>query len=616
MPWRLAAYADWAEPGRVARELGELTGGSAPAAEVALDGAALAVAAGPAWSAPAASGAAARLGPAALVADARIDNLDDVRRALGAGPEATAAEVLVRGYLAWGDGLPDRLSGDFALVIWDERYRRLTAARDPFGVRPLAYRAAPGRIWVASQVDALLATFETRPALDDGMVVDYLLWRNSVGAATFFRDVRQVPPGHLVTATASGVEARRYFFPPRRLAGRGESREDHAREFRRLFIQAVERRLRGPAPALVHVSGGLDSSAVAGAADALVRAGSLPAGSVRGAAGVYPGLACDERPYIDAVARKVSFPIDVWDATLAETADLTEPARECPDGRFAQVGGTRGDVAIAQARGARVILSGNGGDQLATPIGVVQDLIAAGDIGGAARELWRFPGATARSRLGRARFVAVESLPPSVRRLARALRAGTPAWLVPEAARLAREGAGAPEPELRYASHIQRHCWERLTSQQILRSVQALQRHVAGTGEEFRFPFLDRDLVLFVLALPHGSWPHPRPFARLHREMLADLLPAEVAARFGKAEFTPALMNRVLRAQPIVQELLFSGEWASGRYVDRDRAQAFWKGVVGRRDDGAWLDWRQVWAMATLEAWLRAQLGYHGRNEH
>src|SRR5262249_278178 len=172
--------------------------------------------------------------------------------------------------------------------------------------------------------------------------------------------------------------------------------------------------------------------------------------------------------------------------------------------------------------------------------------------------------------------------------------------------------APAEEPELRHASHIQRHCWERLTSEQILRSVQALQRHVAATGEEFRFPFLDRDLVLFVLALPYGSWPRPRPFARLHRELLADLLPREGAGRWGKAELTPALMNRVLRAQPIIQELLFAGEWASERYVDRARAQAFWRDAVGRRDAGAWLEWRRLWALASLEAWLRAQLGYHG----
>ena len=128
---------------------------------------------------------------------------------------------------------------------------------------------------------------------------------------------------------------------------------------------------------------------------------------------------------------------------------------------------------------------------------------------------------------------------------------------------------------------------------------------------EFRFPYLDRDLVQFVLRMPYRNWPHASTFARLHRAPLADLLPSEVSERFGKAEFTPALENRVRSATPLVESILHDGEWASGDYVDRRLAQRFWRSVSDGRLHVTSLAWRQVWAVATLESWLRKILGYH-----
>ena len=152
--------------------------------------------------------------------------------------------------------------------------------------------------------------------------------------------------------------------------------------------------------------------------------------------------------------------------------------------------------------------------------------------------------------------------------------------------------------------------WESITSQQVDRSVDALQRQVSHLDIEFRFPFLDRDLVEFVLKIPFGAWPSPNTYSRLHRDAMRDVLPTMVSRRYGKAEFTPALMNRVIRAGSLIERLLLEGDWASGKYVDRAMAREFWRTTAKRRDHREWSRWRQVWAIATLEAWLRTIFGY------
>lgn len=548
----------------------------------------------------------------AVAGDARLDNLDDLRARLEAGASASTAEIVARAYRAWGQTFADRLVGDFAFVLWDGTRRSALAARDPFGVRPLFYRRLGDRLWLASTVTALLGTFDGVPALDDERICEHLLWRYKSTEATFFRDIREVRAGFVLAATEGTTTSSRYWRPPAARSELARSAPDELwTEMRSLFLQSVRRRLPAARPAVVHVSGGLDSSSIAMAANQLVADGQAPSAAVVGASRIFPGLACDEAPFIDAVASAVQFRVERWDGRLSNPIDLLEPAVEAPAARVTSTAGEDGDVTLATSVGAEVILAGVGGDDLMMISGYVRDMVARHEWRSVARATVLAPGLDANARVGRLRRALGQFLPGKLRRLRTRWRTKVPTWLAPAWHEVARNVEVEEPPDVVLTSLVQRLTWSRLAAARSRQSINSLQVNGMRHGLEYRFPFLDRELVEFVLNLPPHClpWSAPRN-ARIHREAFRPMLPPKIANRYSKAEFTPALANRVRRAGPLIENLLSRGDWVCQKYVARDAALRFYRAVTSSVSPTRGMDWWRVWNVATLEAWMRAVLGY------
>jgi asparagine synthase (glutamine-hydrolysing) len=564
------------------------------------------------WSAPRVQiQEASRIDHVSITIDARFDNASDLAEELGIAAKSTQIETLAHAYLAWGEACAERLLGDFAFVLWDSQKFRLVAARDPFGVKPLYFRTHAGQVWISSQIEPLLSTFAARPSLDDRRVVEYLMGQYASPDATFFQEIHEIPPGHIVTMTSSDVTRRCYWKPRKtRWSAGAPSRQECWNEFRRLFVQSVRRRLSSSDPSLVQISGGLDSSSIACAADAVVRGRGSPLPVVRGVAGIYPGLPCDESAFIDVVARRVKFPVDRWDATESNDEDLFDPRIDEPGIRATFNSGTVGDIALAQVHGASVILSGFGGDQLGKVSGFVRDLFADGHWFDAIAELLFFPGASTSSRAGRIKDIAAQIFPREFSRWA--ARSVSPQWLSADLRPFARSLFSDPVVEIDGLSHVQARAWGRLVAPRTLRNVSVLNAQANHHGVEYRFPFLDADLIRFVMTIPFQYWPRPASYARLHREALRDFIPEEITDRFGKAEFTPALAARVRKSAGRIRDVFGGPVWASSRYVDRVEANRLWRKVTLDSGKAARSeDWRHVWAVATLEVWLRKLFGYY-----
>src|SRR5262249_45360283 len=121
---------------------------------------------------------------------------------------ASDTEVLVHGYEQWGLGFPERLRGMFAVALWDARERRLVLARDRFGIKPLYYRDVAGELAFASELDAL-----PKGELDLDAVEAFLAFNSIPAPLSIFREIRKLPPGHLLTWRDGRVELERFARP-------------------------------------------------------------------------------------------------------------------------------------------------------------------------------------------------------------------------------------------------------------------------------------------------------------------------------------------------------------------------------------------------------------------
>jgi asparagine synthase (glutamine-hydrolysing) len=173
-------------------------------------------------------------------------------------------ETILHAFEEWGPDCLSRFNGQFVFAIWDVRRRSLFMARDRLGVRPLFYTERDGALVFASEIKAILAAPGMRAQLDPVALDQIFTFWSTLSPATCFQGIRDLPPGHYLTARDGRVEIRPYWqvsFPD---AGGGpvRSRESWLEELRELLIDATRIRLRADVPVGAYLSGGLDSSTI------------------------------------------------------------------------------------------------------------------------------------------------------------------------------------------------------------------------------------------------------------------------------------------------------------------------------------------------------------------
>jgi asparagine synthase (glutamine-hydrolysing) len=177
------------------------------------------------------------------------------------------SEIAVHLYEELGMRFVDRLRGQFALVLWDERTRTLVAARDRFGIKPLFYAETLQGLFLASEAKALFAAgIEARWAPD--AVYRALHACPDVGAS-LFAGIRQLPPGCMLVSTSGATRTVRYWDLPAPRHDGNPVPDDVVDRVREGVADAVRLRMRADVPVGCYLSGGLDSSAVLGMGSAI-----------------------------------------------------------------------------------------------------------------------------------------------------------------------------------------------------------------------------------------------------------------------------------------------------------------------------------------------------------
>jgi asparagine synthase (glutamine-hydrolysing) len=317
-------------------------------------------------------GLAAGAGGAIVVAaDARIDNREDLAARLlpGRPLEAITDDALiVEAYRRWGAGAPERLLGDFAFAIWDRERGTLFCARDPFGARPFCYHLSDRLFAFATESRPLFSLPEVPRALDEVQVAFFLDDFLDDPERTFYREIRRLPAAHFLEVTREDVRMGKYWEPDADREVRLSSDDEYAEAFREIFLRAVDARLRAADPVAAALSGGLDSSSIVCAARRILP----PDRPVHAFAAVFPGLpeegrvSNDESEFVEAVAATPGISLHRVRADLL--APLADYDRLLGHLDYPPMGFnlymTRAVFEAARREGARVFLDGTDGDSV------------------------------------------------------------------------------------------------------------------------------------------------------------------------------------------------------------------------------------------------------------
>jgi len=514
-------------------------------------------------------------------------------------------EVILHAYEQWGEACLARFNGQFAFALYDERRGCLFLARDRFGIKPLYYWASGGQFAFASEIKALLEHPSVPRRPDHQVIYDYLAFnRANDGRRTFFEDIHALLPGEcaVVNLADGKVRRRRWYRLRPQTARKGADGPGTVQRFRDLFLDAVRLRLtRSDVEVGSCLSGGLDSSSIVCSLDL------LETGRARGHQTfsiVFPGTPLDESPYVRQVVGRTgvrSHLTTTGGDALLEQIDRLVTAQDEPFASatvFAQWEVMR----LAQREGIKVLLDGQGGDEL-----LAGYLFLAGYrlldhcLGGE-------PWAAMAETIG---YLRLHGLRPDPFLLAGGLC--LPRWLrtplsrrylrVPlEADFAARHAARSRVLDDLYRRMGFAEALAQRTTIGIQQLLRAEDRNAMAFSIEARLPFLDHRLVEFLFGLD-GHWKVRRGRTKVVlREAMRDILPETVRHRMGKLGFpTPfAAWLREPSVRRYVEGVLGSASFRGRGYLDADRLDRLYAGHLAGADAS-----QTLWKALNLELWFR-----------
>ena len=529
----------------------------------------------------------------------------------------TDGEVIPHLYEEHGLGFVERLNGIFAIALWDGRIRTLHLARDRFGVKPLYYSRADGRLCFASEMAALLTDERISRELDPAAIDQFLTLRFVPSPRTALAAVRKLPPAGMLSCGPDGVTEAEYATRPQ--PGRRTDRRQLVADYREAFERAVRRQMMSDRPIGVMLSGGVDSGAVCAV---MARHSTRVRAYTVGFAG--GGERTDE---IAAAARTAQLFGAEHESVLLSEADYLAALPDSmvrieePIGTTSALGVNF--VAELMRPSVPVGLSGQGADEPLGGYGRHRGAALAG-------ELRRLPG----SRALAARLPRPRRREPLARGLD-ALAAHDDLRLLMGAYRLLGDGDRARLYRPHFAEQVRR------AAAPASDAVERLRRRVAdrdplgqmlyvdtrlslpdellliadkmsmAASVELRVPCLDQDLV----ALAESADPHQHlrrlEGKSLHKQAMRDLLPGEVVHRPKLGWVTP--VDRWLRAElrPLAEEVLLGpGEVCSSLFEPQELRTLLDDHAAGRADHT-----RQLFCLLSLGLWQRGLAAPRGSRQ-
>jgi asparagine synthase (glutamine-hydrolysing) len=544
-----------------------------------------------------------------LAWDGRLDNRAELVAQLRPDfePGCTDVEIVIASYLRWNIDFLTHLIGDFALSLWDPTSRTLLLARDPFGTRPLYYQLTSQRIVWSSDLASLLDVSTLPVAVDREYIAGYLSTAPELDR-TAYESIRSVPPEFALVLREARIEKREFWRPDPQQHIRYRRDSDYEEQFRALFRDAVRCRLRSDGPVWAELSGGLDSSSIVCMADRIIESGDAETSRLETVSYVYENSpASDERRFMGEVEQQRGraghhFSEDDSVGRFLEL-DLATIFRPNPIYRFT----ARHDWVRARMQqvGSRVLLSGVAGDNVMWAGVEVSPQLA--DLLVQLRLTSLHQQATLWSQTTQDSYAGI-------------LWRGAVLPLLPQTLQSRFDPQSLISPLVDCAFAKQMDMRERSASafnpkhiklpsaRAQVSMLSAAVRSVAScyyrdrVPTEYRFPFLHRPLIEYLLAIPIEQKLRPGENRSLQRRALKEVLPSAILNRQSKRWATQALCRAFANNWREIEWLFKEPRVCQYGFVD---AQAF-ASVAKRIRHGVQHLAADLTIVLSVELWLRA----------
>lgn len=276
-------------------------------------------------------------------------------------------EVMVAAYAAYGKDCLQHFDGMFAFAIWDKATGNFFAARDRFGEKPFYYHYNKDAqtLLFASEIKALLAAgINNSP--NHALLYNYLTLGHTKQVAwpdnTFYEHIFQLPPSHFISMEANQEPVVDRYFDLDKEAKESLPEQEVIQQFSSLLHASVETRLEADVPCGTSLSGGIDSSTIA----ALCNQSSNTSFSHRAFSAVFPGFAKDESTQIQQVSQQCRLTSYTTTPSAQDLADQLKSLLHYQDEPIgsASVFAQWCVYKLAKEQGVTVLLDGQGADEV------------------------------------------------------------------------------------------------------------------------------------------------------------------------------------------------------------------------------------------------------------
>jgi asparagine synthase (glutamine-hydrolysing) len=537
--------------------------------------------------------------------DGRLDNYEELCGLLDLGNgERSDSEIALASFQRWGEECFSRFVGDWAVALWSERQRSLYLARDHAGTRTLYYEMSGGVVLWSTYLETFIAYRPNRD-LDEAFIACYLVCE-PLRDLTPYKDIRAVTPGHFVVIredSLRGIKPHWQWMVRNKFIYKRDAEYDE--HFRWLFMNAVERRSGPGRSVLAQLSGGMDSTAIVCMSDQIRLGLGASAEELIDTVSYYDDSEpnWNEMPYFSLVEEaRGKRGIHIRTSAL-ERSFQPPPAGYFFPGAESRTAFAEGAVEDCIGRGKyRAILSGIGGDEL------------LGGPPNAVPELADYLVSCRAERFCRQSFRwCLEQRTPLIHMIAKtarfsagiyprmpATRKKLPPWI---SGRLQAQYFALKKTEARPlslgllpTSIDSAVTWWKLL-ETLPHRVQALT-----VRYEFRYPYLDRDLVDFLLRVPAGQLLKPGRRRLMMRRALRGIVPAEILERRRKAYVSRGPLMLIPQNRDAIAQLFATALSGDYGFI---QVQQF-RTALGQVGAGSTSEWLPSMVRAiNLELWLR-----------